>query len=76
MILDTSALIAILFGEDDAEIYANAISAAEMYRVSAATFVEVAIVVESDRAGTWTTAELCATTQVASCRAICRAALR
>lgn len=51
MILDTPALIAILFGEADAETYANAISAADTCRVSAATFVEVAIVVEAQTKG-------------------------
>jgi ribonuclease VapC len=47
MIIDTSALIAILFDEDDAEIYARAITRAESCRMSAATFVETAIVVEA-----------------------------
>jgi ribonuclease VapC len=47
MILDTSAIIAILFDEDDAEIYAQAISRADSCRLSAATFVETAIVVEA-----------------------------
>ena len=47
MILDTSALLAVLFGEKDAETYAQAISQAEVCRISAATFVEVSIVVES-----------------------------
>jgi ribonuclease VapC len=47
MILDTSAMIAILFNEDDAEIYAEAISRAESCRLSAATFVEIATVVEA-----------------------------
>ena len=51
MILDTSALIAILFGEADAETYANAMSAAETCRLSAASFVEVAIVVEAQTKG-------------------------
>ena len=51
MILDTSALIAILFAEPDAETFANAISAADTCRVSAATFVEVAIVVEAQTKG-------------------------
>jgi len=51
MILDTSALIAILFDEADAETYANAISAADSCRVSAATFVELAIVVEAQTNG-------------------------
>jgi ribonuclease VapC len=46
MILDTSALVAILFNEDDAAIYAQAITRADSCRLSAATFVETAIVVE------------------------------
>ncbi len=48
MIVDTSALLAILFGEKDAETYARAISEAEVCLISAATFVEVSIVVESE----------------------------
>jgi ribonuclease VapC len=47
MIVDTSALLAVLFGEKDAETYARAISEAEVCRISAATFVEVSLVVES-----------------------------
>jgi ribonuclease VapC len=47
MIIDTSAIIAILFGEDDAEIYAEAITRADSCRISAATFVETALVVEA-----------------------------
>jgi ribonuclease VapC len=47
MIVDTSALIAILFDENDAKIYANAIAQADTCRMSAATFVEVSIVVEA-----------------------------
>ena len=47
MIVDTSALLAVLFGERDAENYARAISEAEICRISAATFVEVSVVVES-----------------------------
>lgn len=45
MIIDTSAIVAILFNEDDAEAYARAITRADSRRVSAATFVEAAIVV-------------------------------
>jgi ribonuclease VapC len=52
MIVDTSAVIAILFNEDDAERYARAISEAESRRMSAVSFVEAAIVVEAQtRAG-------------------------
>ncbi len=47
MIVDTSALLAVLFGEKDAENYARAISEADVCRISAATFVEVSVVVES-----------------------------
>ncbi|MCU1240034.1 MAG: hypothetical protein JWO71_760 [Candidatus Acidoferrum typicum] len=47
MIVDTPALLAILFGEQDAEAFARAISEAEVCRISAATFVEVSAVVES-----------------------------
>lgn len=45
MIIDTSAIVAILFNEDDADAYARAITRADSRRVSAATFVEAAIVV-------------------------------
>ena len=47
MIIDTSAVIAVLFDERDAAIYANAIAKADACRMSAATFVEVSIVVEA-----------------------------
>ncbi len=47
MILDSSALLAILFAEEDAEIYARAIVQADSCRISAANFVEVSIVVEA-----------------------------
>ncbi len=47
MIVDTSAIMAILFGEDDAEIYASAIAEADTCRLSAATFVEAAMVAEA-----------------------------
>ncbi len=47
MIVDTSAVLAILFNEEDAEIYAQAISKAESRRMSAVNFVESAIVVEA-----------------------------
>lgn len=49
MILDASALIAILRGEPDAARMAEAIEAAPRYRLSAATFVEVAAVVDGSR---------------------------
>lgn len=47
MIVDTSALVAILLNESDAEVYARAINEADAPRMSAATFVEAAIVVEA-----------------------------
>lgn len=47
MIVDSSALLAILFNESDAETFARAITGAATCRISAATFVEVAIVVEA-----------------------------
>jgi ribonuclease VapC len=45
VIIDTSAIVAILFNEEDADTYVRAITQAESCRVSAATFVEAAIVV-------------------------------
>ena len=47
MIVDTSALIAILFAEPDAELYARALASADACRISAASYVEVAIVIEA-----------------------------
>ncbi|HEY2884959.1 MAG TPA: type II toxin-antitoxin system VapC family toxin [Rhizomicrobium sp.] len=47
MIVDSSAILAILFNESDAESYAHAITDADVCRISAANFVEVAIVVEA-----------------------------
>jgi ribonuclease VapC len=47
MIIDTSAIIAVLFNEDDAKVYAQLISQSDSRRMSAATFVETAIVVET-----------------------------
>ncbi len=47
MIVDSSALLAVLFNERDAEVYARAITVADECRISAANFVEVAIVVEA-----------------------------
>ena len=46
MIIDTSAIIAVLFDEEDAEVYARAITQADSCRMSAATFVETAMVVD------------------------------
>jgi ribonuclease VapC len=47
MIVDSSAILAILFAESDAELFARAISEASVCRISAAIFVEVSIVVEA-----------------------------
>jgi ribonuclease VapC len=47
VIVDTSAIIAVLFNDDDAEVYAEAIARADSCRISAATLVETAIVVEA-----------------------------
>jgi ribonuclease VapC len=51
MIVDTSAIIAILFDEDDAQTYAEAIIKADSCRMSSATFVETAIVIETQTSG-------------------------
>ena len=47
MIVDSSALIAVLFNEPDAPIYAATIANAASCRISAANYVETAVVVES-----------------------------
>ena len=49
MIVDTSAIIAILKGEDDAAVYARAIADAGARRVSAASYLECGIVLDSQR---------------------------
>lgn len=49
MIVDTSALIAILRDEEDATVYANAIAGASIRRISAATYVECAAVIDVNR---------------------------
>jgi len=46
MIVDTSALIAILKNEPEAEAYSKAIEAAKTVRISAASFLESHIVVD------------------------------
>ena len=51
MIVDTSAVLAVLFGEPDAEHYERAIAGASRCRMSVASFLETAIVLES-RTGT------------------------
>jgi ribonuclease VapC len=47
VIIDSSAILAILFAEPDAAVYAEAISTAETRRISAATFVEIGAVVDT-----------------------------
>lgn len=47
MIVDSSAILAVLFDEPDAAVYAAAISTASSCRISAANYVEAAVVVES-----------------------------
>jgi ribonuclease VapC len=47
MIIDTSAVLAILFDEDDAARFANAIADAEQRAMSAANFLEAGIVVDN-----------------------------
>ena len=48
MIVDTSALIAILRAEPEAAACAEAIEAASHRRISAANFVETAIVIDGE----------------------------
>lgn len=47
MVLDTSALLAILANEPERRAFNEAIEAADARRMSAASFVEISIVVES-----------------------------
>ena len=49
MIVDTSALIAVLRGEPDADRYIEALAAATGPRMSAANYLETAIVVDANR---------------------------
>ena len=49
MIVDTSALIAILRDEQDAMTYARAIADAAIRRISAANYVETAAVIDASR---------------------------
>ncbi len=49
MIVDTSALIAILRDESDAEDFAEAIESAPARFISAANFLETAVVIDSNR---------------------------
>ncbi|MEJ5943698.1 type II toxin-antitoxin system VapC family toxin [Pseudokineococcus basanitobsidens] len=49
MILDTSAVVAVLRGEPDAEDHLAAMSRADVLRISAATLVELSVVVDARR---------------------------
>ncbi|MGH3274715.1 MAG: type II toxin-antitoxin system VapC family toxin [Streptosporangiaceae bacterium] len=49
MIIDTSALIAILRAEDDASDMARAIERAQERRISAASYLETAVVIDASR---------------------------
>lgn len=49
MIVDTSAIVAILRDEPDAESFANAIANARLRRVSAVNYVEAAAVIDGSR---------------------------
>jgi ribonuclease VapC len=49
VIVDTSALIAVLRDEDDADRYIQALAEATGVRISAATWVEAAVVVDANR---------------------------
>ena len=49
MIVDTSAVLSVLFGEPDAQHYDAAIARGQQRRMSAASFLEASIVLESRR---------------------------
>lgn len=49
MIVDTSAIVAILRAEPEAELFANAIATAKHRRVSAVNYVEAAVVIDGSR---------------------------
>lgn len=51
MIVDSSAILSILYNEPDAKIYSQAFKDANMCRISAATLVEVSIVADGQRIG-------------------------
>ncbi len=46
MILDTSALVAVLFGEPEADVYTQLIYDADRCLISAGSFLELSIVIE------------------------------
>src|SRR5690242_18388997 len=47
MVVDTSALLAVLLAEPEATAFAEAISSADPCRISAASYLEAAIVIDS-----------------------------
>ena len=47
MIIDTSAVLAILFAEEDAERYASAIAEAEVRLMTAVNYLEAGIVIDN-----------------------------
>lgn len=47
MVIDTSAVLAILLAEDDAEFYASALQDSEGCRVSVGSYLEAALVVDN-----------------------------
>ena len=47
MIVDTSALLTVLFAEDDAERFADAIASADVRLISAANYLEAGIVIDN-----------------------------
>jgi ribonuclease VapC len=49
VIIDTSALIAILRDEPEAQVFADVIARARVRRISAASYVEAAAVIDSSR---------------------------
>jgi ribonuclease VapC len=49
LIIDTSALVAILRAEDDASDMAHAIERAQVRRISAASYLETAVVIDASR---------------------------
>ena len=51
MIIDSSAILAILFDEPDAPVYACAMAGADRCRLSAATYAEVSIIADAQGDG-------------------------
>ena len=49
MIVDSSAIISILYAEDDAEVFVDAITDAAQCLMSAASYLETAVVVDRQR---------------------------